>query len=84
MELEQYQKLKKQVETLRSEAERAAGRLDQLMKQLGDEFGCKTLDEATAKLRALEVERTKAEQVFDKKYKLFQAEWGEQLKEVVG
>ena len=82
MELDQYQKMKKQMERLRSEAERAKGKEEQLLKQLQDQFGCRTIKEAKDKLVELECEKGKAEKAFDRKLKLFREEWGEKLKEV--
>lgn len=84
MDMARYQKMKKQVEQLRSEAERAAGREEQLMKQLKDQFGCTTIEEAQDKLKQLQTEAEKAKKVFDRKFDLFEAEWGEKLKEVEG
>ena len=84
MELDRYQTMKKQVEKLRSEAERAAGREEQLMKQLREQFGCKTIEEVRDKLEQLQAEAAKAEKIFNRKFKLFEEEWGEKLAEVEG
>jgi len=76
--------MKKQVEKLRSEAERAAGREELLLKQLKDQFGCGTIEEAQDKFQRLQTEAENAKKVFDRKFKLFEEEWGEKLAEVEG
>jgi len=84
MELDRYQKMKRQVEKLRSESERAAGRVEQLMVQLKEQFDCGTIKEAQAKLEKLEKDKEKAKKTFDAKFEAFNEEWGEKLEEMVG
>ena len=79
MELDKYQRMKKQAEGLRVKAERAAGKVEQLMAQLKEQFDCDTIEEAQEKLKALEKKKNKSKQAFDRAYKLFEAEWGEKL-----
>ena len=76
--------MKKQVEKLRAEADRAAGKVEQLMAQLKDQFGCDTIEDAQKKLKKLERDKIKAKKIFDTKLKLFESEWGERLEELGG
>lgn len=71
-----YQRLVRQVESLRQQRDKAEGALQQLLKRLKEEFGCKTLVEAKRKLKELEDEERvgykayqEAREEFDKKWK---------------
>lgn len=48
--IEQIQTIKDQAQQKRSTLERCKGNLDQLLKQLKDDFGCETVEEAKQKL----------------------------------
>ena len=84
MELERYQKMKKNVDALRVNANRAAGKVEQLMIQLQEKHDCSTIGEAQKKLKKLEKDKIRLKKDFDTKYKLFEAEWGEKLEELAG
>ena len=45
-ELERYNKIKKRVERARKDADKAEGALNQIMKQLKDDFDCDTIEQA--------------------------------------
>lgn len=76
---EQYRKLKRDVDSTRSEAQRANGAYEQLMTQLKSEFGCKTLKEAKALLEDLEEKKAKAEKEFEKAMREYEKKWKEEL-----
>jgi hypothetical protein len=72
---EKYRRLKQEVEDTKAEADRAQGALDQLLSRLKDEFGCRNLKEAKAKLAELEEKKKKAESVFEKISKDYEERW---------
>lgn len=72
---EQYRKLKRDVDSTRSEAQRAKGAYEQLMTQLKNEFGCKTLKEAKALLEDMEAKKEKAEKEFEKAMREYEKKW---------
>lgn len=79
IDLARYNQLKSQVEQLQSEADRAAGALEQLMGRLEAEFGCKTLKAAERLLAKLEGETEAAEVAYNKALKEFEKKWGSYL-----
>ena len=54
--LEEFNRLKKDVEQSQRDHDRAAGALDQVMKRLKTEFDCKTIKEAEEKKEQLQKE----------------------------
>lgn len=72
---QKYRQLKQEMETAKSEADRAQGQLDQLMTRLKEDFGCATLKEAKAKLEELEKEKATAEKAFEKALRAYEMEW---------
>lgn len=52
--IEQIQTIKDQAQQKRATLERCKGNLDQLLKQLKDEFECETVEEAKQKLKQME------------------------------
>jgi hypothetical protein len=71
--------VKKKLDRLRRESDRAAGVMDGIMKRLKDEFGCHTLKEAKAKLKEMQAQEAKAKSTFNKAFNAFEKEWGEVL-----
>jgi outer membrane protein TolC len=71
----EYARLKAQVEEARAEADRAQGSLEQIMRQLQEEFSCSSLAEAKEKLADLEQEMRKEEEVFEATLSAYQAKW---------
>lgn len=69
--------LKKKVERLKTEKDKAQGAADQLKKRLLDEFDCSTVAEAKQLLAKLERETNEAEKKFQKSYREFEEEFGE-------
>lgn len=72
---EQYRKLKREVEEAKSEADRAKGALEHLMKRLKEEFKCDTLKEAKALLAELEGKETKALKIFEQLMEEYEEKW---------
>ncbi len=79
IDLKAYTRLKAQVDQAQREHDRAVGSLDQLKKQLLDEFKCKTLEEAQELLEHYEKEEKLAEKEYNREYKAFTDKWGEVL-----
>lgn len=67
--------IKRAVADALEEKARAAGALDEVMKQLKKEFGCKTLEEAEAKLKQLTEEAEEAEETFTVELAAFKKEY---------
>lgn len=55
--LDDFHKLVKEVESLQRAHDTDQGALNQMMKQLREKFGCKTLEEAVRKLKEAQDER---------------------------
>ena len=79
MDLNRYQRLLKEVETLRSQADRADGKLQQLKQQLKEEFGVDTIKQAKAKFKELDAEYEKAKAEFEEATEQFEKEFGDKL-----
>lgn len=74
--LDDYSALARRVEELKRKRDRAAGAAEERKRQLKEEFGCKTLDEARTLLtkkqkqeRKLNEEYLNAKEAFEKKWK---------------
>ena len=79
MKLERFEKLKKQVEKLRSSSERAKGVLEGLLSRLEEEFDCSSLEEAEDKLEALEKNQEELETAFQEKMDRFTEKYADLL-----
>ena len=73
--VEEYQKLKKRVETVRREHDKAQGALEQTMKRLKEEFDCDSLKEARQLHKRLKREAAEAAEKFDGALAEFQEKW---------
>lgn len=73
--IDQFNKLQQDVADAKAAAERAQGSLDQLMKQLKEEFGCGTLKEAKRKIERLERLKHEAKLKFEKLMKKYEEDW---------
>ena len=78
--INKFQTLKKKVERLQRESDRASGALAQAEIQLKENFGCKTLKEAETKLRELEKQEDKAKENYEKAVSKFEGDWENELK----
>jgi predicted nucleic acid-binding Zn-ribbon protein len=77
VDLRKFDKLKREVETARQQKDRAEGALQQAMKQLKDEMGCDSLDEARELEKKLSRQVKKAEADFESELEAFEEKWGE-------
>jgi hypothetical protein len=77
---EQYQKIKKQVDDLKQERDRAAGALKQIEEQLWKEFKCRTLKKAKLKLKRMIEKEEILNDKFTRAFKAFKKEFGPLLK----
>lgn len=72
---EEFEKLKRQVEDAKAEADRAQGAYDQLMERLKKEFNCNTLDEAKTLLVKIQRRREEAGKAFQTKMDDYKRKW---------
>lgn len=77
--LDDLPQLRRKVEALQREADRAAGLESHLLARLKEEFNCSSLDEAESKLVELEAE----ERALAKRYAKRLREWKERWKDVL-
>lgn len=70
-----WRKLKRDVEQARTEAERAAGALQELKRQLATDFQCQSLAQARALSFSLERKIKKAEQLITKSIDRYEKKW---------
>ena len=61
MKIADFEKLKEKIEESKAKRARAEGALEQAMERLKKEFGCSTVEEAEAKIEALNKELDKDE-----------------------
>ena len=75
-ELKKYMNLKKRAEQAQQEVNKAEGALEQIKKQLEEEFDCITLEAAKRKLNVLEKQEQKVEIEFKEALSKFEKDWG--------
>ncbi len=73
--LDEYIKLKKQVETAQQKVSQAEGALGEIMKQLKKEFGCDTLKEAKRKLKQLKKQEADSKEKFEDAIVEYKEKW---------
>jgi len=76
---EEFDRLKNTVEEAQQKADRAVGALEQITKQLKQEFDCKSIKEAEKKLLQLKKQEETEEQDFDKAMRIFKKKWGNKI-----
>ena len=77
--VEQYKALKDKAARAKTEADRAEGALQAKMKQLKDEFGCDTLEEAETLLAEKNKALAQSEADYERELFAFQEKWGKLL-----
>ena len=77
---ERFLELRRRVEKLQREADRAAGAKDQLLSRMQAEFGCKTVKEAEKRLTREERELQELREGFQAKLSSFEEKWEGVLK----
>lgn len=75
IDVEEYQKLKKEAEDLRSEVLRAEGSLQSLMASLKTNYDCSTIEEAETLLEKLTKEKAAAEVLFNERLSAYKAKF---------
>lgn len=80
VQIKKYKQLAKQLQAVAKGAERAAGALEALLKQMKEEHGCNTIEEAIAKLKKLQDKRGELAQRFNDMLETFENEYGDLLK----
>lgn len=76
--LKKYMELKKRVEQAQQKADKAEGALEQVMKQLKENFDCPTLEAAKRKLKLLEKQKQDMGIKFDNEVKEFEEKWSDE------
>jgi hypothetical protein len=71
MKLDQYNRLKTRIETLKREHDREAGAYQNTMDTLKEEFGCSSLEDAKRVLSKLKKKTSRAERDFDRSLSKF-------------
>lgn len=75
IKLEQITELKEQIHSLQQQAAKAQGAIEQILKQLKEEFNVSSIEEAKETLRKLEQEKVELEQKLEDSYKKFIEKW---------
>ncbi len=75
-DLNDVAELKDKVTRLQRDRDRAGGALEEAMKSLSEEFGCKSLEEAEEKLEQMKMEEDKARKLFEASLAEFRKTWG--------
>lgn len=73
--LDKYLKLKEKVESARQEADQAEGAHKEVMKQIKDEFGCSTLNDAKRTLKQKRKQEADSKAKFDTAFEQFEEDW---------
>lgn len=79
--LERYVRLKKEAEQRQRAADRARGSLDQVLRQLQEEFSCKTLEDGQKLLAQLIQERDQLDKRLAQRLRQFEQRFAERLEE---
>jgi hypothetical protein len=74
--INKLQKLKSEIEDAKIEKIKAEQRVETILKQLKEDFGCSSLDEAEAKLNGLKIEIEKKKAVLNKGVDKLEEEYG--------
>lgn len=75
----EFNRLKEKVESLKEQRSHAAGALAELMKQLKEEFGLDSLEEAQAEIARLKLRKDKLEARASREYNRIMKKWKTQL-----
>ena len=73
--LDKYLRLKERVETAQQEADQAEGAEKEVMKQIKDEFGCNTLNDAKRTLKQERKKEAASKEKFDDAFEQFEEDW---------
>ena len=81
VDLQEFNKLKSQVERLQRTADKAQGALEQAMEILKEEFGCDSVEEAKDLAEKYRKEARVLKEKFEEAETEFTEKWGEVLNE---
>jgi len=76
--LDRYLSLKKRVESAQQEADQAEGAEKEVMKQIKDEFGCNTLNDAKRTLKQERKKEADSKAKFDTAFEQFEEDWSDE------
>jgi len=79
-DLEDYEALKKKVDSLATKAEQAKGALTQTLRRLEQEHDCDSLEAAERKLAILKKKKDLLEKKFGDELSAFKDKWGDKLR----
>lgn len=79
-DLNDIAELKDKVTRLQRDRDRASGALEEAMKSLKEEFGCRSLEEAEEKLEQMKIEEEESRKRFETGMAEFNRTWAEVLK----
>ena len=79
VDIDKMMLLKKKIEKLGQEKERAKGSVDQLLKMLKEKFGCSSLKKAKVVLKEKKIELEELENRYEKEEEKFMDRWGSKL-----
>jgi len=75
IDLKRFEKLKRQVNELKTEVDKAEGAIEQLMVRLENEFECGSLKQAVKLLTNLEREEERLTKEYEEAVKAFEEDW---------
>lgn len=78
--LERYNQLAREIKAHQTELDRADGALRQLMSQLKDEFGCKTIKDAKAKKKQLVQQQKQLDEEAERMADDFEKQFGDRIR----
>lgn len=76
---EELLELQQERDETKQEVDKSRGALDQILKQIKEEFGCKTLKEANKKLNELKRKEEALRHDFEQKLEKYKERWEEQI-----
>lgn len=79
--LDDFEELKRKVERIKTDRDKAEGAYQQMLSRLKEEFGCTSLKSAEQMLRQLEEKERKWAVKFAAEKKAFEEKWKNQLSE---
>ena len=75
MDKRKFQELRRQFKAAEKEANQAQGQLDELMRQLQDEFNCSTVEEAEELLARWRKDELRLTERYNQRLKKFEDKW---------
>jgi predicted nucleic acid-binding Zn-ribbon protein len=82
VDLKRFEQLQSQVSVLRRQQAKAEGALEETMRRLESNFGCKSLRKAEVLLEQLQKDAEEAREAYEQELARFETEYGELLEGV--